>query len=55
MAGDGDISSLQERLVELNIGSDEAQQPPDRVLEELTVEGVVKHIQKLKTQNSESR
>lgn len=48
------ISSLQERLRELNIGYNGPQQSPDKVLEELTVEGVVKHIQKLKSQNSES-
>lgn len=52
---EGAVSSLQERLRELNIGYNATQQPPDKVLEELTVEGVVKHIQELKGQNSESR
>ena len=52
------MRTLQARLGQLGIGGDGEgegeSQPPPKVLEELTIEGVVKHIQKLKSsENSE--
>lgn len=51
------LKSLQDRLAQLGLEGgeegDQAAQAPPKVLEELTLEGVVKHIQKLKSDNSE--
>lgn len=48
------ITNLQSKLAELDVGGEEGP-PPPKVLEEVTVEGVVKHFRKLQaSDNSES-
>jgi len=47
------MDDLESRLSELSV--EDGEPPPPRVLEEVTVEGVVKHFKKLQTSdNSES-
>lgn len=42
------LKALQEKMGKLHVGGGEEQAPPPpKVLDELTVEGVVKHIRKL--------
>lgn len=48
------MRALQSQLGMLNVGDEGSAEPPPKVLEDLTVEGVVKHIRKLQASgNSE--
>ena len=53
------LKTLQDRLAQLGLEGhgegDEAVQTPPKVLEELTLEGVVKHIQKLKSSDNSKK